>query len=231
MNKITELPQPSAILWDLDGTLIDQTAAIIRCYVDVVTGLGYPLPNKEMIRRSLGGPMASTMAIFVREESMETACKAFRARFPEIMFDGMIVLPGGIELIERAYKARIPQVLFTNKHGDTARQVGRYAGFAKYIPKCIGSADTEWHKPDAQLTAHVLREIDAAAVGAVIIGDSPTDVAVAQNAGLRCYCVATGAHSVNELLEAGADAAFDSLTDLGRSIDIPDSQISIRLGV
>jgi len=205
----------------MDGTLIDQTAAIIRCYREVITEMGYPVPDDEVIRRSLGGVMAATMGIFVGVGRMEEACKAFRARFSAIMFDGLIVLPGGMELIERAYKARIPQVLFTNKHGDTARQVSRYAGFAKYVPNCIGSADTQWHKPEAELTQHVLQQIEASAEGAIIIGDSPTDIAVAKNAGLSCYCVATGAHSVDELLEAGAGAAFESLLELGNSIDIP----------
>ncbi len=202
----------------MDGTLIDQTVAIIRCYAEVITRLGYPKPDDDVIRRSLGGPMASTMGLFIQEEQMDAACKAFRAHFPEIMFDGLVVLPGGMELIERAYKARIPQVLFTNKHGDTARQVSRYAGFSKYVPTCIGSSDTEWHKPDAQLTEHVLQTIDAEKAGAVIIGDSPTDIAVAQNAGLTCYCVATGAHSVEELLKAGAEAAYESLPELANSI-------------
>jgi phosphoglycolate phosphatase-like HAD superfamily hydrolase len=205
----------------MDGTLIDQTAAITRCYREVITQLGYSTPDDEVIRRSLGGPMASTMSIFVEAERMEEACAAFRARFPEIMFDGLIVLPGGMDLIERAFKARIPQVLFTNKYGDTARQVSRYAGFAKYIPKCIGNTDTEWHKPQAELTEYVLRQIESTAEGAIMIGDSPTDIAVAQNAGLTCYCVATGAHSVEELLEAGADAAYESLIELGKFIDFP----------
>lgn len=214
------LPRPSAILWDLDGTLIDQTAAIIRCYGEVITQMGYSTPDNDVIRRSLGGTMASTMGIFVEESRMDEACQAFRARFPDIMFDGLIVLPGGPELIERAYKARIPQVIFTNKHGNTARQVSRYVGFARHIPTCIGNTDTEWHKPQAELTDHVLRQIGASPQGAIVIGDSPTDVAVAQNANLGCYGVATGAHTTEELLEAGARAAFRSLIELGQSIDI-----------
>ncbi len=218
----TKLPCPTAILWDMDGTLIDQTSAIIRCYREVIMNMGYSTPEDDVIRRSLGGPMASTMELFVDAARMDEACNAFRARFPEIMFDGLIVLPGGPDLIERTYKARIPQALFTNKHGDTARQVSRYAGFSKYIPTCVGSADTEWHKPDVQLTQHVLDTISASAKGAIIIGDSPTDVAVATNAGLACYCVATGAHSTGELLEAGAVAAFESLVELGEQIKIPE---------
>ena len=151
---------------------------------------------------------------------MDEACKAFRKRFPEIMFDGLILLAGGIELIERVYKARIPQVIFTNKHGDTARKVSRYVGFAKYIPICIGSADTQWHKPQLELTQHVLDQIEVSAEGSIIIGDSPTDIAVAHNAGLSCYCVSTGAHSLEELMEAGADAAFESLIKLGQAIKL-----------
>ena len=182
--------------------------------------MSYAQPNDDVIRRSLGGVMAATMGLFVEAEHMDEACKAFRKRFPEIMFDGLILLAGGIELIERVYKARIPQVIFTNKHGETARKVSRYAGFAKYIPICIGSADTEWHKPQLALTQHVLDQIEVSAEGSIIIGDSPTDIAVAQNAGLSCYCVSTGAHSPEELMEAGADAAFESLIELGQAIKL-----------
>ena len=219
-NSITQLPRPTAILWDLDGTLIDQTAAIILCYREVIVEMGYPQPDDDAIRRSLGGVMAETMGLFVEAERMDEACKAFRKRFHKIMFDGLILLAGGRELIERVYKARIPQVIFTNKHGDTARRVSRYAGFAKYIPICIGSADTEWHKPQRALTQHVLDQIEVSAEGSIIIGDSPTDIAVAQNAGLTCYCVTTGAHSIEELMKAGADAVFGSLTELGQAIKL-----------
>ena len=219
-DSTIQLPRPTAILWDLDGTLIDQTAAIIRCYREVIEEMGYPMPDDNTIRRSLGGVMADTMGLFVEADRLDEASKAFRLRFPEIMFDGLILLAGGKELIERAYKAHIPQILFTNKHGDTARKISRYAGFAKYIPICIGNTDTEWKKPQLLLTQYVLEQIKVSAQGSIIIGDSPTDIAAAKNAGLACYCVATGAHSINELMEAGADAAFESLIELGLEIKL-----------
>jgi phosphoglycolate phosphatase len=214
MPSAHPLPLPKAILWDMDGTLIDQTAAIIRAYGDVIQAMGGGTPDPEVIRRSLGGPMASTMALFIDNARLDEASKRFRQRFPEIMFDGLIILAGGHELIESAYQARIPQVIFTNKHGDTARQVSKYAGFSKYIPTCIGNTDTDWHKPQAELTRYVLEQIEASAEGACMIGDSPTDIETAHNADLPCYCVATGAHSTEELLAAGAEAAFNSLVEL-----------------
>ena len=208
------LPTPKAILWDMDGTLIDQTAAIIRAYVDVIQAMGGGTPDPDVLSLSLGGPMASTMALFIDDARLDEASKRFRQRFPEIMFDGLIIVAGGHELIESADKARIPQVIFTNKHGDTARQVSKYAGFSKYIPTCIGNTDTDWHKPQAELTRYVMDQIDVSAEGACMIGDSPTDIETAHNAGLPCYCVATGAHSTEELLAAGAEAAFNSLIEL-----------------
>lgn len=211
---MTTLPLPQAVLWDMDGTMIDQTAAIIRCYADVVTGMGYQAPEADIIRRSLGGPMASTMALFIEEGRMDEACKAFRAHFPKIMFEGLIILPGTLALIQRFAEAGIPQAIFTNKHGDTARQVSDYAQFSEYIPVCIGNTDTDWHKPQAELTRYVLDQINAQAEGAIMIGDSPTDVATASNAGIPCYGVATGAHSTAELIEAGAVLAVDSLVEL-----------------
>ena len=214
MNTCQTLPTPKAILWDMDGTLIDQTAAIIRAYSDVITAMGGATPDPDVIRRSLGGTMPSTMGIFIDEPNLAEACRRFRTRFPEIMLEGLIILAGGPELIESSHKAGIAQIIFTNKHGDTARQVSKYAGFAKYIPKCIGNSDTDWHKPQPELTRYVLDQIEASAEDSCMIGDSPTDIETAHNAGLPCYCVATGAHSTEELLEAGAEAAFNSLFEL-----------------
>ncbi|MEM8866735.1 MAG: HAD family hydrolase [Verrucomicrobiota bacterium] len=211
MNR---LPKPRTVIWDMDGTLIDQTAAIVRCYAEVIQDMGYPEPDLATIHRSMGGPMRSTLEIFLKEDEIEEAGKRFRARFPVIMFDGLIVLPGAHELVETFAQARIPQAILTNKHGPTARDVSRHCGFDRHIPVCIGNKDTEYSKPDPLLTTHVLNALEAEIGDACLIGDSPTDVATAKNAGLPCYTVITGAHSQDELLDAGAAAAFDSLVEL-----------------
>lgn len=198
----------------MDGTLIDQTRPIIDCFTEVITAMGYAEPPAEEIRRSMGGPMASTMGLFVGPERLEEACAAFRKRFPEIMFKGLIVLPGALELIEFFAKKNIPQAIFTNKHGDTAREVSAHCGFSQHIPVCIGDTDTKWAKPNHELTRYVLGQINAATEGSVLIGDSPTDARTAQNADIAFYGVSTGAHSVEELQAAGAIVTCSSLTEL-----------------
>lgn len=220
MSAHTPLPRPSAVLWDMDGTLIDQTAAIINCYQQVIVQMGYKSPDPERIRRSLGGPMASTMGLFVEESRLAEASIAFRALFPQIMFEGLIIFPGARDLIQCFAQASIPQGILTNKHGPTARIVSENCSFAQNIPVCIGNTDTEWHKPQADLTLHVLSQMGVTAEGACMIGDSPTDVETAINANIPCYAVATGAHSIEELEASGAAQAFPSLKELNEALNI-----------
>lgn len=209
-----QLHPPSAVLWDMDGTLIDQTGPIIRCYHTVIEALGYAPPAPDAIHRSMGGPMRQTMALFVEDRHLDEACGLFRKHFPQLMFDGLIVLPGAHECIRYFAELEIPQAILTNKHGETARAVSAHCGFDLQIAVCLGNTDTPWEKPDPELTAHVLAQLGAQAKGSVLIGDSPTDVATAQRTGMLCYGVATGAHRTEELLAAGAVAAFANLTDL-----------------
>ena len=60
MPSIPLLPRPSAILWDMDGTLIDQTAAIIRAYIDVIESMSH--------RMALGRGSKGILGIFMRLE-------------------------------------------------------------------------------------------------------------------------------------------------------------------
>lgn len=215
---------PNAIIWDMDGTLIDQTEPIIRCYAEVIQSLGYPAPDPDEIRRSMGGTMISTMARFVDERRLEEAGLLFRKSFPGLMFDGLVILPGAIELIQKFGQRGSPQVILTNKHGDTARRVSAHCGFDAWIRACVGNTDTTWSKPDPELTHHALRQIGAGPEGAILIGDSPTDVATAQQADLTCYGVATGAHTINELIEAGAAQAFEDLHALNHFLHCAESE-------
>lgn len=220
MQTIRPLPLPETILWDMDGTLIDQTKAIVRTYSEVIEEITGKQPDPQTIRRSLGGPMASTMALFVDKAQIEDASIRFRSRFPEIMFDGLLILPGALELIESAFKAGIKQAILTNKHGETARIVSNQIGFSRFISTCVGNKDTEWSKPQCELSHHVLHIINSQAESACMIGDSPTDIETARNANMLCYCVTTGAHNSRELLDAGANAVFDNLLDIKKAFSL-----------
>jgi len=214
VSHTDSLCRPSAVLWDLDGTLIDQTQGIISCFQTVIRTMGFPEPDSHRIRRSLGGPLPESMALFIPSDRVAEAVQHFRAHFPSIMMDGLVLLDGGMACLERLSKMGIPQAILTNKHGPTARQVCESTGISQWIQLCVGNGDTAWSKPEPKLAAHTLEQLLVEGGPVWMIGDSPTDVQTALNADLIPYAVTTGAHSPVELRAAGAADVFESLSEL-----------------
>lgn len=205
---------PDLVLWDMDGTLIDQTESIIRCYYEVIQSFGFSKPSPLDIKRSLGGPLTHTLSLFLPENSVEEARILFKEIFPKYMFEGMIILDGASELIERLNKQGIAQAIITNKQGENARAVSRKCGFDHYIKVCIGNGDNPYEKPQIEFTKSVIEATSGDYKNIVLIGDSPTDVKTALNYKVDCFAVTTGSHNKDELKEAGASKVFSSLNEL-----------------
>ena len=82
----------------------------------------------------------------------------------------------------------------------------------------FGAGDTPWLKPDPAFVRHVLARLGRDPAGALLVGDSPYDVAAALNAALACWCVTTGTHPADQLLAAGATRVFPDLFALHRAL-------------
>ena len=83
-----------AILFDLDGTLIDQFEAIHRAFARVLTQMGYPEPSYEKVKSSVGGASLSTMTKLIGPERAQEAVEILRPIFEEEMLIGLKALPG-----------------------------------------------------------------------------------------------------------------------------------------
>ena len=214
MNKLI---LPDCVLWDMDGTLIDQSKSIIKCYENVFLSLKItPLPSPIQIKKTLGGPMESTLRSFVSDDSIELAAKKFREQFQDYLLKDLLVLDGAHELMSKLNEIGVPQAILTNKLGSNARAIQVHCEFNKYISICLGNKDTTYQKPDPNFTYAALNLMGKSEdfKEILVIGDSPTDIITAKNIGAKCYAIATGAHDKNELNSNGADKVFDNLNQL-----------------
>lgn len=211
MNKPT---LPDLVLWDMDGTLVDQTDSIIRCYHEVIQSFGLSKPSSLDIKRSLGGPLTHTLSLFLPKDSIDAARILFKETFPQYMFEGMVVLEGAMELMKRLNEQGIPQAIITNKQGVNARAVSKKCGFDQYIKVCVGNGDNPYEKPQVEFTESVIQAMGGEYKHIVLIGDSPTDVKTALNYRADCFAVSTGSHNKDELIEAGAEKVFGNLNEL-----------------
>jgi phosphoglycolate phosphatase len=99
---------------------------------------------------------------------------------------------------------KIKTAVLTNKHGPHARAVCEYLNFIPPLEFVIGADDTEWKKPDIELSQITLNKIGFGPEETIYIGDSPYDAQTAKNIGMRCCLVSTGTHTVDELENTSA---------------------------
>lgn len=207
-----------AILFDLDGTLIDHFDVIFRCYEFAIDSVGRDVPSREILRATVGRSMEATMGRFVEEAVHAEAVRLFREHFSQIYLEDITVHPGTAWILRELRLRGKNTALFTNKPGEFSRAIARHLGLAPYLDAVIGVLDTPHHKPAAEFSRYALERLAANPENACLIGDSVYDVQAARNGGFPCFCVTTGTHSRGELTEAGADGVYDTLYALGEEV-------------
>lgn len=209
-----------AFLFDLDGTLIDHFEAIHGCYVHTLGRMGLPQPTLEQVRGAVGGGLESGLARFVPPGRMAEALDIYREYWDRTMLDRVSLMPGAKELLESLRAQGAALAVLSNKLGASSRLICDHLGISPLVRLVVGAKDTPWLKPDAALTRHVLERLGTAPAEAVLVGDSPFDIAAAHAADLPAWVVATGTHTAAQLEQAGADRVFPDLWRVGDALGL-----------
>lgn len=207
------------ILFDLDGTLIDHFTTIHRSIAHAQRQLGLPESDYATVRATVGGSAPVTLERLLGKQHVDAALPIFREHFEQIMFEDVLELPGAAWILEalkgRGYKLAV----FTNKFGDDARATLKHLDMDRWLDAIVGTGDTPYRKPEAQFTAHMLEVMKTTSAETILIGDSPFDFAAAEVGDLKCYLVATGSHSTEELTQStAADGVYTDLYALGSAV-------------
>jgi phosphoglycolate phosphatase len=205
-----------AILFDLDGTLIDQFTAIHLAFSKALSKMGYREPSYDEVRRAVGGASEATMTKLIGPSRAKEAVSILRPIFEEEMLYDLTCLPYVERGLERITENKISCAVLTNKYGPHARSACKHLGLTKYFQFILGANDTNWKKPEPQLTQLALQKIGSSSNETIYVGDSPYDYETARKSNIRCHLVATGTHSYDELskLEAqSTHSCFKSLID------------------
>ncbi len=206
-----------AILYDLDGTLVDNFGAIHRSIVHAQQALGLPPSTYEKVRTAVGGGIELTLTRLVGAEMAPKALPHFQEFFPTVMLEELHPLPGAAWILENLHIRGLRQALLTNKHGESARAIIAHLGWDKRLELVLGASDTPWRKPQREFGLHAVKKLGVNPAETIMIGDSPFDLDAATNAGLRGLAVATGSHTRDQLLahQPPPEGVFDNLQELG----------------
>jgi phosphoglycolate phosphatase len=200
-----------AVFFDLDGTLVDHFGVIYQCYVHALQIMGETVVDFDTVKRTVGGSLPVTFERLIGAEKAEEGVHHFREHFRKVYLDDIQPLPGATTFLQRLHEAGVTCCLFTNKDGPAARSMARFLGWEPYFSVMLGARDTPWRKPDVPLSEWMLRSVGVNGGKALLVGDSPFDIAAARAGGMAAWVVATGSHTAEQLAEDKPDAVFEDL--------------------
>ncbi len=214
MTPLLKRASLRAVLFDLDGTLVDQFEAIRLGCAAVAAHLGRPEPTLADIKGAVGGALPNTLARLFGEGAAAVGESIYVQEFGRVWQTGLLALPAAEETLRHCRRQGFKTALFTNKRTAPSRDVLNHFGWLPLFDLVQGTGSTAFRKPDPEYAQQALDALGVTPDQAIVVGDSPFDIAAAHSVGMACLTVATGSHSQAELREIPHAGTFAHLAEL-----------------
>ncbi|MFT5835425.1 MAG: phosphoglycolate phosphatase [Sulfurimonas sp.] len=200
------------ILFDLDGTLIDSTEAILETFHHSFKEHNYPHPKDEDIASLIGYPLdIMYRELGVDEDVVWDYVATYKEYYRVIATKKTSLLINAKEAVIRANEfAKLGIV--TTKTGKYSKVLMEHFELMKYFEVLIGREDVEKPKPDAEPIVKALNALDYSNEEVWMIGDTKLDLISANNAGVHSIGVLTGYDNC-DILSQFTDVVFDDALD------------------
>ena len=204
-----------ALVFDLDGTLIDSKQDLIRSVNVMLRELGRRELEEETISGYIGhgAPqlVAKALGDGCTEEERQQALKLFLEYYEAHKMDTTCPYPGVPETLQRM--VGVPMAVLTNKPVRISERILEAMKLAKYFRAIYGGNSFETKKPDPLGATTILRELGVKSQEALMVGDSEVDVQTARNAGMWAAAVNYG-FGVHDRTVHPADVYLDEFGEL-----------------
>jgi pyrophosphatase PpaX len=205
--------RPIAILFDLDGTLVDTVPFILEAVRAAFDGYGRCPTDAEWIA-GIGTPLRTQLAGFTRRpEDVEGLFQRYRSFWLENHDAKTRAFPGALEVVRGLAEARHPIGVVTAKIEQGALRTLAHTGFLPYVGAIVGADTCANAKPHPEPVLLALSRLGRPPDEALLLGDSPHDLAAARAAGAVAVGALGGACG-REALAAHADRLLERVTDL-----------------
>jgi phosphoglycolate phosphatase len=212
---VAPLPShPRAVIFDLDGTLVDAYAAIHESLGVVLEAFGRPPVTRDETRRMVGHGLEVLVAKAVGEENVAEGVRLFRERYERVGLESTRLLPGA-ELVTRSlFEKGIRLAIVSNKPARFTRPLLEALGLSSRFGFVAGPDDGFPPKPAPHMVFMALATLAVPARDAVFVGDMPIDVATARAAQLPIIALPSGSATRKELEACSPDAIVENLEEL-----------------
>ena len=204
-----------ALIFDLDGTLLDTLDDLADSVNVVLAKHGYPQKTREEVCAAVGSGIVKLIERVLpngRENAaFDLALADFKQYYGAHCEDKTAPYAGIPELLARLQEAGVKMAIVSNK-ADFAVKTLAKTRFPTTIPVAIGENEAAGirKKPAPDTVDLALRELGVTREQAAYVGDSEVDVLTARNCDMPCLSVTWGFRSRELLKESGADILLDT---------------------
>ena len=207
-----------AIIFDVDGTLIDTVDLHTACWVEALKHFGLEIPFEDIrVQIGKGGDqlLPGLIPPDVEAERGEEIHSFRGDLFKREYMHKARPFPGVRELFERIIASGQQAVLASSATADELARYKEIAGIADPIGGATSSDDAERSKPFPDIFQAALAKVaPIGAEQAIVVGDTPYDAEAARTAGIKSIGVLCGGFPEEALLSAGWVAVFRDPADL-----------------
>ena len=205
-----ELGHIEAVVFDLDGTLIDSAADIAHALNEALAWGGLRGFDLATVRGWIGNGPNALIANALKSQGADSDDLALHARLHERFieashaapFEHGVIYPGIVDMLGELH-GQLPMAVVTNKPTPLARVVVEAAGLGPYLRQVLGADTPQQRKPAPLNLQTTARELGVEVSSLLMVGDAPPDILAAQAAGCASALVSWGygAHAVAATLQ------------------------------
>ncbi|NVN53774.1 HAD family hydrolase [Mycolicibacterium hippocampi] len=213
-------PSAPAVLFDVDGTLVDSNYLHVAAWLRAFHAEGLPVDGWR-IHRCIGMDgtrLVRTLSGDAGQDVMERLKKG-HSEFYEQSASLLATLPGARDLVRAVADRGLQVVLATSAPEDELSMLRKVLDCEGVIAAVTSSQDVETAKPKPDIVEVALERASVTAENAVFVGDAVWDCEAAARAKVTSIGLLSGGTSRAELLEAGASAVFEDAGDLLGKLD------------
>lgn len=209
-----------AVLFDIDGTLLDSNDAHAHAWLDSLRGHGRNVPFEKLRSKiGMGGDKLLSEIAAIDHASVEGISISERRGmiFKAHYLPDLGPFHGARVLVDRLRSRGLTCAAVSSASANDIADLLRAAGVADLIDVVVSGDDADQSKPSPDLIEIALDRVDVTPAEALLIGDSPYDVEAGERAGVPVVALRCGGWSDTDL--AGAIAIYDDPAALSSELD------------
>jgi phosphoglycolate phosphatase len=207
-----------AVLFDLDGTLVDSASDIAEALNRSLEALGHARVAEATVRGWIGEGVRQLVATGLRHAGdgrpPASVMEDFMVHYRACLLRSPVLYPGVVEGLAQLHGRGVPMAICTNKPQALVPPLLQHLGIDGFFAAIVGGDSLPQRKPDPAPLLHLADVLGVVPQRCLMVGDSATDRDAAVAAGMPVALVRYGYPRQLDLESAGAIALLDDLRQL-----------------